>query len=131
MAEANTGPPLPELVEPVVIARASAVLPAAGAFDSAPTEFPVAGFESMTLYIEYTRGAALGAMDWRVELSDAASGDSWYQEIHAPLDPTITPGTEVLFPIGVMRRSYTALGATIEKFKMEIDKARQQTYGSG
>jgi len=50
-----------------VVARVSAVLPAAGAWDATPTEFSVAGAKFMSIKISYTRGAAGGAVDWQIE----------------------------------------------------------------
>lgn len=52
-----------------VIARASAALPAAGAWDAAPTEFFVSGAHYATIHFTYTRGAAGGAFDWQLETS--------------------------------------------------------------
>jgi hypothetical protein len=49
--------------------RASAALPAAGAWDAAPTEFSVAGAENLLLSFTYTRGGAAGAVDWQIESS--------------------------------------------------------------
>jgi len=49
--------------------RASAALPAAGAWDAAPTETFVANAENMTLSFTYTRGGAGGAFDWQLEVS--------------------------------------------------------------
>ena len=50
-------------------ARASAALPAAGAWDAAPTEFFTSGADTMRLHFTYTRGAAGGAFDFQVETS--------------------------------------------------------------
>jgi hypothetical protein len=52
-----------------VTARASAALPAAGAWDAAPTEFFCSGAEWMRLQFTYTRGAAGGAFDFQIESS--------------------------------------------------------------
>lgn len=52
-----------------VVLRASAALPAAGAFDAAPTASFSTGAESLTLAFTYTRGAANGAFDWQIEVS--------------------------------------------------------------
>ena len=52
-----------------VTMRASAALPAAGAWDAAPTEQNVAGGRFITLQFTYTRGAANGAFDWQLETS--------------------------------------------------------------
>ena len=52
-----------------VTMRASAALPAAGAWDAAPTEQNVAGAGSILISFTYTRGAANGAFDWQLESS--------------------------------------------------------------
>lgn len=52
-----------------VNARASAALPAAGAWDAAPTEFFVSGAHFCTIQFTYTRGAAGGAFDFQLETS--------------------------------------------------------------
>lgn len=52
-----------------VVARASAALPAAGAWDAAPTAQSIFGAQGLTLSFTYTRGAAGGAFDYQVELS--------------------------------------------------------------
>ena len=52
-----------------VTMRASAALPAAGAWDAAPTEQSVAGAGSVLISFTYTRGAAGGAFDWQLESS--------------------------------------------------------------
>jgi hypothetical protein len=52
-----------------VTMRASAALPAAGAWDAAPTEQSVAGAGSITLQFTYTRGGAGGAFNWQIQAS--------------------------------------------------------------
>ncbi len=65
------------------VARAAAVLEAAGAFDPAPTEMPCPSLDWVTFYISYTRGAAGGDMQFRVELSpysaDRAGVEDWFR----------------------------------------------------
>lgn len=53
-------------VEPLAIARASAALAAAGAWDAAPTTIVTAGADRLTLFCNYTRGAAGGAVDIQI-----------------------------------------------------------------
>lgn len=55
-------------VNPVNL-RASAALPAAGAWDATPTEQNVAGADFVTFHFTYTRGAAGGAFDWQLQTS--------------------------------------------------------------
>lgn len=52
-----------------VNARASAVLPAAGAWDAAPTEFFCTGAKHALIHFTYTLGAAGGAFDWQLQTS--------------------------------------------------------------
>jgi hypothetical protein len=49
--------------------RASAALPAAGAWDAAPTESFSSGANYLILSFTYTREAAGGAFDWQLEVS--------------------------------------------------------------
>lgn len=56
-------------VNPVVL-RATAVLPAAGAWDAAPIEGACAMAQSITLTFTYTRGAVNGAFDWQLQTSE-------------------------------------------------------------
>lgn len=49
--------------------RASAALAALGAWDAAPTEFPAAYADNLTLSFTYTRGGAGGAFDFQIETS--------------------------------------------------------------
>ena len=64
------------------VARAAAALPAAGAWDAAPTELFCAGAEYVTLYITYTRGGAGGSVRLRLEASphsvDRAVVEDWF-----------------------------------------------------
>lgn len=50
-------------------ARASAALPAAGAWETSPTELFVSEASWLTVFLTYTRGAAGGAYDWQLESS--------------------------------------------------------------
>ena len=61
------------------VARASAALPAAGAWDAAPTEFFCSGMDHIRLVFTYTRGAAGGAFEFRIETSGESSGATWEQ----------------------------------------------------
>ena len=61
-------------------ARALAVLPAAGAWDAAPTEMPCPSFDYVLLYISYTEGAVVGgALDIRIDVSPDSTGTVWHQ----------------------------------------------------
>ena len=62
--------PYPVVANPATM-RATAALPAAGAWDAAPTEVACAGYEWMRLYFTYTRGeqAEAGSVAYRYEIS--------------------------------------------------------------
>jgi len=51
------------------IARVSAVLLGAGAWDVAPLEIVTAGAERATLHFTFTRGGAAGAFDFQIQAS--------------------------------------------------------------
>lgn len=61
------------------VARAAAALPGAGAFDATPLEMCCAGFDFVTLYITYTRGAAGGAVVMRPEFAEDSTGAAWHR----------------------------------------------------
>jgi len=73
-------------------ARASAALPAAGAWDATPTAFFVSGADSMAVHLTYTQGAAGGAVDIQLQLSPysiaalvPAGASEWIdQTLYAP-----------------------------------------------
>ena len=60
------------------IARAFAALPGAGAWDT-PTAIQCSDFGQVTLYCSYTRGAADGAVDFRIEVSPDVTGTVWHR----------------------------------------------------
>lgn len=76
----------PPGVENPITLRADAALAAAGAWDAAPTEIAVIGFDQITLFLSYDEAAAVagnGAVDWYLEYSpyaaDVVGVDSWFQ----------------------------------------------------
>src|SRR4030065_1212814 len=75
--------PFPPITTPPTF-RASAALPAAGAWDVALLEIEVPAKSRMTLYISYTRGAAGGAMDFQVVVSPysatVAGVENWFMQ---------------------------------------------------
>lgn len=103
-------------------ARASAALPAAGAWDAAPVELFSTGAESVTLHMTYTRGGAGGAVDFQMQVSPyslltlaPASAAEWQH---------MTQYTAGVLAAGVDTQSreqreyitYQAVGATTEAF---------------
>jgi len=105
-----------------VTLRASAALPAAGAWDTAPTEQNVAGGEELRLSLTYTRGAAGGAFEFQVEVSIysvaanvPAGASEWVTQ--ALFEPdTIAAGSDAVSLIQRESVSYTSTGAAAEDF---------------
>lgn len=75
------------------VARASAVLPAAGAYDTTPTTLPCPGFSWLTLFFRYTRGGASGAFAFKIE-GQLAGDTDWYQTTRYS-GGTVTTGANV------------------------------------
>ena len=99
--------------------RASAALPAAGAYDATPLELHCSKFDFVTFYVSYTRGAAGGAVDLALQVSprstDLAGVEDWFQQsilaggaVVANADTTSLIQREAV--------SYGATGAAIENF---------------
>lgn len=95
-------------------ARASAVLPNAGAYDSAPTEMDVRGFHYVMLFLTYTRGGSGGDVQLKLEASPVGSGDSWFQ-VAQSTKGTVTSGSDALENIQRGEVEYGSTGATAEK----------------
>ncbi len=94
-------------------ARASAALPAAGAYDSSPT--PIAGdtYKKVCFFISYTRGGAGGAVTYKVELSNDAI--TWYQFSELQSTATVT-GSDTVDLQQRAEVKYTSTGASAERF---------------
>lgn len=96
-------------------ARVSAVLVAAGAFDSAPTALACPGFDFVTLFFKYTRGGAGGAFKFKIEISPDSTGSVWHQAtLYSP--GTVTAGADTLSTDQREAVSYQATGASAELF---------------
>jgi hypothetical protein len=102
-------------LNPYQIARASAALPAAGAYDATPTELVCAGFDFVTLYIVYTRGGAGGDMQFKIEVSPASGGDEWHQ-LTAYAKATVTSGSDLTSNAQREEVEYGSTGSGAEKF---------------
>lgn len=99
----------------IQVARASAVLPGAGAFDVAPVAMPCPGFEQVTLFIEYTRGGAGGDVQFKLEASPVGSGDVWHQ-LSAFTGAAAVSGADTVSNVQREEIEYGSTGAAIEKF---------------
>lgn len=95
-------------------ARASAVLPGSGAYDTAPTEMDVRGFHWVTLFITYTRGGAGGDLQFKLEGSPVNSGDHWFQ-LGAVTKGTVSSGSDALDNLQRGEVEYGSTGAGAEK----------------
>lgn len=105
-------------VNPVTV-RAAAVLPAAGAFDPAPTEIACAGAWWVRLYFTYTRGAAGGAFNYRYEVSpystDVVGVESWFQGTLYAAGP-LNPCSDAVSFVQAEEIRYCSTGAGAETF---------------
>lgn len=97
------------------IARASAVLPAAGAYDTTPVVMDASEFEVVSFYCKYTRGAAGGRVRLKIEVSPESSGSNWYQVSTIAIG-TVTPGADSVSAIQREAVEYGATGAGAEAF---------------
>ena len=103
--------------------RAAAALPAAGAFDAAPTEIDTTGLDAVTLYITYERGAVGGAVDLRIDYSpysaDQAGIEDWFQQ--TIYDPGgVVAGADTTSNLQRELLSYGSTGAGAETFVYAI-----------
>lgn len=75
--------PFPGITNPFTF-RASAALPAAGAWDATPLEIACPSNAYVELYFSYTRGAAGGAFDFQMQVSpysvNPAVVQSWFSQ---------------------------------------------------
>jgi len=124
-----------------VTVRASAALAGAGAWDATPTEFSVAGYRWITLYISYTRGAAGGAVDFQIQTSpysvDQVGVESWFEgTLLAPA--VLAAGVDSQSRIQREYITYAATGAAIEnpdygpiEFGASVERMRIRCRESG
>ncbi len=101
------------------VARADAALPGAGAWDAAPVEISVAGFRKVSLFLAYTRGAAGGAFDFRLELApravDVALVEDWFTQA-AYMAGALAAGADTQSRIQREYITYASQGAAVETF---------------
>lgn len=96
-------------------ARASAALPASGAFDTTPTEMNVSGFHYAMFYLTYTRGGAGGDVQFKIEASPVGAGDHWYS-IGTSSAGTTSSGADTVGNVQRGEVEYGSTGAGAEKF---------------
>ena len=112
------GSPHPTIVNPQTI-RAAAALPAAGAWDAAPTAFVIAINRTVTLWFAYTRGAVGGAFDFQIQTSPygavVAGVENWFdQSVYQP--GAVGGGADVMSSVQREYVRYIATGAAAEDF---------------
>ena len=112
------GNPYPTGEKNPVEAVLDAALPAAGAWVVGP-EITAAIFDQITLFADYIRGAAGGAVDLRLEYSpysvDQVGVDNWFQmSIYSA--GAMAAGTDIQSFIQREYITYTSTGATSEAF---------------
>jgi hypothetical protein len=104
----------------VQLARASAILPAGGAWDPIPLELSCPNFEHMVLYLAYTRGGAAGSFNVKIEVAHASTGAVWHQlGLYDPLDPVVA-GADSQSREQREYLTYVATGAAIEYFEQAV-----------
>lgn len=102
--------------------RASAALPAAGAWDAAPTETFVTNAEHITLSFTYTRGAAGGAFNWQMETSiysvaaNVPAGASEWVTESIYQGGAVVAGADTTSTVQRELQSYTSTAAGAEDF---------------
>jgi len=105
-------------VDALQVARASAALLAAGAWDAAPTELNCEHASSVTLFLSYTRGAAGGAFDFQIQVSPysadglAAAGAAVWLMQSVYLSGGVVPGADTVSNVQreIVRYGSTAVG---------------------
>jgi hypothetical protein len=103
----------------VQVARVSAVLLGAGAFDAAPVEMFCSNFHSVMLFIEYTRAGAGGKVKLKIEGSQVGSGSEWFQvSLYNPGAPVANSDSTSVFQREFEEYGSTAAG--IEKVALPI-----------
>lgn len=109
-----------------VTMRASAALPAAGAWDAAPTEQNCFGARGVTLSLTYTRGAAGGAFDFQFEYSiysvaanvPAGAGEWAEGTLYDP--GALAPGVDVQSRVQQEYVTYGSTGAAAATFGYDL-----------
>ncbi len=113
-------------VVPVSVQRASAVLAAAGAWDTDPEEVITPGCSHVTVLCRYVRGGAAGAFDIRIEVSEYSTdagtlGVGIWHDVSIEQLGAFAAGADVASDL---QRSghitYTATGAAAESVAYEL-----------
>jgi len=120
-------------------ARAWAILPAAGAWDAAPTAVQCSDFDHVTLFCSYQEGAVVGGVvDFRIEVSPDLTGAVWHRLSIQALG-AVAPGADVesdvqaadfSFDPTTVNREYFSygpitLGGTVERIRVAAQETGQ------
>lgn len=100
------------------VARASAVLPGAGAYDSSPTAIPLQNFSQIAFFISYARGGVGGSTAFKVEFNDQddpSVATDWYQSTEVTVG-ALTSGSDVQDKTQRAEILYQATAAGAERF---------------
>jgi len=108
----------------VVTVRASAALPAAGAFDAAPTEIPTGGRRYLLLVHQYTRAAAGGSFRHRVRTATTVGGTDYWAQAVLIQNGAFAAGADVNSLIQREDFEYQATGAAAELIYCIYDLGR-------
>lgn len=95
--------------------RAWAVLPAGGVWDIVPTECQCSDFTNVALYCNYQRGAAGGAVDFRIEVSPDLTGTAWHRLTVQALG-IVVPGADIESDVQAQDFSFEPLTGNREYF---------------
>lgn len=94
-------------------ARASAVLPNAGAYDSSPTFISLDPFDAFYFLVTYTRGGAGGSTAYEIEVSN--DGSTWFQIAYVQAS-AVTTGADVQQLTQKVEILYGSTSASAERF---------------
>jgi len=106
----------------VQIARVSAALAGAGAWDAAPLELACPYFDFVTLSFTYTRGGAAGAFDWQLWTSlysIVGNAPAGAQEWSAPpiyASGAVAAGADTASLVQDEYMTYTPIDAAVHSF---------------
>lgn len=105
--------------DPITV-RATAALPAAGAYDTSPTVIDTTNFATLELRVTYARGGAGGSVKFKVQVaSDATQGTFFTRTVD---DGTINAsGSSSYSNIYQSEKLYTPAGAGAESYTYIID----------
>jgi hypothetical protein len=119
------GHPHPVIENPQTL-RASAVLALLSAWDAAPIEVSIAGYDALTIYASYTRGGAGGAVDIQAQGSPYAADllgvQNWFPQ-SLLVAGAIVPGADTQSRNQREYVTYQATAAGIENFTLGVLRA--------